>query len=96
MTEPVRLHVAAKRYLCAVEPGYSGLLSEASVHTLHVQGGPMTDAQVRAFESHPGARDAVAVRRWDEEAKDPEMPTPDFAHLLPLLERLLRPEAVPA
>lgn len=47
VTEPVRLHVAAKRYLCAVEPGYFGLLSEASVHTLRVQGGPMTDRQAR-------------------------------------------------
>ncbi|MFE7777372.1 phosphonate degradation HD-domain oxygenase [Streptomyces sp. NPDC057445] len=92
VTEPVRLHVAAKRYLCAVEPGYFALLSEASVHTLRVQGGPMTDEQVREFEAHPGARDAVAVRRWDEQAKDPEMATPGFAHFRSLLERLLRPQ----
>ncbi|MFE2322826.1 phosphonate degradation HD-domain oxygenase [Streptomyces sp. NPDC059385] len=96
VTEPVRLHVAAKRYLCAVEPGYFGLLSEASVHTLRVQGGPMTEEQARAFETDPGARDAVAVRRWDERAKDPELPTPDFDHFRPLLEGLLRPPAVPA
>lgn len=96
VTGPVRLHVAAKRYLCAVEPGYFELLSEASVHTLRVQGGPMTDEQVRAFEAHPGARDAVAVRRWDERAKDPELPTPDFDHFRPLLKGLLRPGAVPA
>ncbi|MER5872349.1 phosphonate degradation HD-domain oxygenase [Streptomyces sp. NPDC002044] len=89
VTGPVRLHVAAKRYLCAVEPGYSALLSEASVHTLRVQGGPMTGAQARAFEALPGAADAVAVRRWDEEAKDPDRATPDFAHFRPMLERLL-------
>ncbi|MFG2523378.1 phosphonate degradation HD-domain oxygenase [Streptomyces sp. NPDC048527] len=95
VTEPVRLHVAAKRYLCAVEPGYFDLLSEASVHTLAVQGGPMTEEQVRAFEAHPGAADAVAVRRWDEQAKDPDMDTPGFGHFRPLLEGLLRPEAGP-
>ncbi|MEU8460992.1 phosphonate degradation HD-domain oxygenase [Streptomyces sp. NPDC029003] len=90
VTEPVRLHVAAKRYLCTAEPGYFGLLSEASVHTLRVQGGPMDPEQVRAFEALPGAADAVAVRRWDERAKDPLMDTPDFAYFRPLLERLLR------
>ncbi|MFI5766111.1 phosphonate degradation HD-domain oxygenase [Streptomyces sp. NPDC051563] len=91
VTEPVRLHVAAKRYLCTAEPGYFDLLSEASVHTLRVQGGPMTAEQARAFESLPGAADAVAVRRWDEQAKDPAFPTPDFAHFRPLLEALLSP-----
>lgn len=93
VTEPVRLHVAAKRYLCAVEPGYFDLLSDASVDTLRVQGGPMNEEQVRAFEAHPGARDAVAVRRWDEQAKDPEMQTPDFGHFRSLLDGLLRAEA---
>ncbi|WP_306326636.1 phosphonate degradation HD-domain oxygenase [Streptomyces venezuelae] len=90
VTEPVRLHVAAKRYLCAVEPGYVALLSEASVHTLAVQGGPMTEDQARAFAAQPGAADAVAVRRWDEQAKDPDLPTPGFAHFRPLLSGLLK------
>ncbi|MCM1969654.1 phosphonate degradation HD-domain oxygenase [Streptomyces sp. G1] len=89
VTEPVRLHVAAKRYLCTTEPGYFDLLSEASVHTLRVQGGPMTVEQARAFEALPGAADAVAVRRWDERAKDPEPATPGFDHFRPLLEALL-------
>ncbi|MER5728144.1 phosphonate degradation HD-domain oxygenase [Streptomyces sp. NPDC002138] len=89
VTEPVRLHVAAKRYLCAAEPGYFALLSEASVHTLRVQGGPMTAEQARAFEALPGAADAIAVRRWDERAKDPELATPGFAHFRPLLASLL-------
>lgn len=89
VTEPVRLHVAAKRYLCTAEPGYFALLSEASVHTLRVQGGPMTAEQARAFEALPAAADAVAVRRWDEQAKDPELAAPDFDHFRPLLEALL-------
>lgn len=89
VTGPVRLHVAAKRYLCAMEPGYFALLSEASVHTLKVQGGPMSPDQAREFAALPGSRDAVAVRRWDEQAKDPEFATPGFEHFRPLLESLL-------
>jgi gamma-butyrobetaine dioxygenase len=89
VTEPVRLHVAAKRYLCAVEPSYFGRLSEASVYTLSVQGGPMTGAQAREFEALPYAAEAVAVRRWDDQAKDPAAVTRDFGHFRPLLEGLL-------
>ncbi|MFC4035695.1 TauD/TfdA family dioxygenase [Streptomyces polygonati] len=90
VTEPVRLHVAAKRYLCAVEPGYHDRLSEASRYTLRVQGGAMTGAQAAEFAALPGAADAVAVRRWDEEAKEPAAVTPPFEHFLPLLAALLR------
>jgi phosphonate degradation associated HDIG domain protein len=90
VTEPVRLHVAAKRYLCATEPGYSDLLSAESVRTLALQGGPMTPDQVAAFEALPGARDAVAVRRWDDEAKDPAVTPPAFVHFTPLLEALVQ------
>jgi gamma-butyrobetaine dioxygenase len=90
VTEPIRLHVAAKRYLCAVEAGYFGRLSEASVYTLEVQGGPMSPGEVAAYEANPYAADGVAVRHWDDEGKDPEAPTPDFAHFLPLLTALLR------
>ncbi len=89
VTEPVRLHVAAKRYLCVVEPGYFEKLSAASVYTLSVQGGPMSEAEVTAFEALPQAAAAVAVRRWDEEAKDPELTTPEFGSFRPLLTRLL-------
>ncbi|MFF5303854.1 TauD/TfdA family dioxygenase [Streptomyces sp. NPDC013161] len=90
VTEPIRLHVAAKRYLCAVEPGYFGRLSQASVYTLEVQGGPMSPDEVAAYEANPYAADGVAVRRWDDEGKDPEAPTPDFVHFRPLLTALLR------
>lgn len=90
VTEPVRLHVAAKRYLCAVEPDYRARLSEASEYTLKVQGGPMGDAEAAAFAGLPGAADAVAVRRWDDEAKTAGAGTPDFEHYRPLLASLLR------
>jgi gamma-butyrobetaine dioxygenase len=89
VTEPVRLHVTAKRYLCAVEPGYFELLSPASVYTLSVQGGPMTAAEARAFEATLYARDAISVRRWDDAAKDPDAVTPDIGHFLPLLTGLV-------
>jgi phosphonate degradation associated HDIG domain protein len=89
VTEPVRLHVAAKRYLCAAEPSYFGRLSEASVYTLSVQGGPMTDAEAREFEREPSAADAIAVRRWDDQAKDPSAATPGFPHFRALLSGLL-------
>jgi gamma-butyrobetaine dioxygenase len=88
VTEPVRLHIAAKRYLCATEPGYFGLLSPESVRTLTLQGGPMTAEQAAAFEALPYARDAVAVRRWDDEAKDPSVTPPPVAHFAALLESL--------
>ena len=89
VTEPVRLHVAAKRYLCATEPSYFGQLSEASVYTLSVQGGPMSDAEAREFEREPYAADAIAVRRWDDQAKDPSAATPGFPHFRALLGGLL-------
>ena len=89
LTEPVRLHVAAKRYLCAAEPGYFAKLSQASVYTLGVQGGPMTEAEARAFAAVPFAADAIAVRRWDDLAKDPDAAVPGFPHYRPLLAGLL-------
>ena len=90
VTEPVRLHVAAKRYLCATEPGYFALLSAESVRTLALQGGPMTAEQAAAFEALPYARDALAVRRWDDEAKDPAATPPEFDHFEALLRALLK------
>jgi gamma-butyrobetaine dioxygenase len=88
VTEPVRLHVAAKRYLCAVEADYAGRLSEASTRSLAEQGGPMSAAEVKEFEASPYASAAVAVRHWDEAAKDPHARTLPFAHFRPVLEAL--------
>ena len=90
VTEPVRLHVAAKRYLCATEPGYAATLSPASVYTLGVQGGPMQGAELEEFTASPYAADAVRVRRWDDQAKDPQAGAPEFSHFRPLLSNLLR------
>jgi phosphonate degradation associated HDIG domain protein len=92
VTEPVRLHVAAKRYLCAIEPGYAKTLSEASVHTLGVQGGPMSGAELDEFATSPYARDACRLRRWDDAAKDPEVAAPPFEHFMPLLSGLVKKE----
>jgi gamma-butyrobetaine dioxygenase len=91
VTEPVRLHVAAKRYLCATEPGYLGLLSAESVRTLALQGGPMTPEQAAAFGALPCTHDAVAVRRWDDQAKDPAVTPPEFGQFEALLTALLKP-----
>lgn len=92
VTEPVRLHVAAKRYLCGTEPDYLARLSPASVRTLELQGGPMTPEEAAAFEERPHAADAVAVRRWDDHAKEPDAPVPALGSFRPLLESLLLPE----
>ena len=70
--------------------GYFVLLSEESVRTLARQGGPMTPAEAAAFEALPYARDAVSVRRWDDEAKNPQVTPPGFAHFAPLLAALVR------
>jgi phosphonate degradation associated HDIG domain protein len=88
VSEPVRLHVPAKRYLCATDPAYFGKLSPASVVTLRLQGGPMSEAEVRAFEAEHFFREAVLLRRCDEEAKVAGLATPDFSHYRPLIESL--------
>ena len=69
VTEPIRLHVAAKRYLCATDAGYLARLSPASVGSLAVQGGPMSTAEVEAFESSPYHLDAVKLRCYDDDGK---------------------------
>jgi len=69
VTEPIRLHVAAKRYLCATDAGYLAQLSPASVDSLAVQGGPMDAAEIEQFESNPHHRDAVRLRLYDDDGK---------------------------
>lgn len=78
--EPVRLHVAAKRYLCAVEPGYFESLSPASVRSLQLQGGAFGADEAQRFRQQPHALEAVALRRWDDHAKSPTRPTPGWEH----------------
>jgi [1-hydroxy-2-(trimethylamino)ethyl]phosphonate dioxygenase len=91
VTEPVRLHVAAKRYLCATEATYFSKLSRDSVVSLALQGGPMSAAEVAAFDAIPQAADAVMLRRFDEQAKVRGLETPPVEHFLPYLERCLLP-----
>jgi gamma-butyrobetaine dioxygenase len=89
VTEPVRLHVAAKRFLVATEPDYAARLSAASVHTLRLQGGPMAPDEARDFAAHQFALDAVALRRLDEAAKDGSKDAPGFDTHRDLLARVL-------
>jgi phosphonate degradation associated HDIG domain protein len=86
VVEPVRLHVPAKRYLCATDPVYLGLLSEASLCSLQLQGGPFTMEEAAEFRRLPHAEAAIALRRLDEKAKIPGLPTPTLEHFRPYLE----------
>lgn len=87
--EPVRLHVQAKRYLVRVDERYKTTLSPASIHSLVLQGGPMDDAEMAAFEALPYAGDALCLRRWDDLAKEPGRRTPPLAYYLALLDEVL-------
>lgn len=89
VVEPVRLHVAAKRYLCAVEPTYNARLSKDSVESLALQGGPMSQTEVEAFEHQPYWQDAVTLRRIDDDAKDPRGAFPALASFWPMIEQVL-------
>ncbi|MDA0702069.1 MAG: HD domain-containing protein [Proteobacteria bacterium] len=94
VTEPVRLHVAAKRYLCATASGYAARLSEASTRSLALQGGPLGTSEIAALERNAGLADAVRLRQWDEDAKVVGMPTPPLDHFrATLVEVLLSPRA---
>jgi len=85
--EPIRLHVDAKRALCALEPEYYEDLSEDSKRSLTLQGGIFTRHEREAFMAKPYASDAVRVRRWDDAAKVPKAPTPPLAHFLEVAAR---------
>ncbi len=87
--EPIRLHVTAKRYLCAVEPAYLETLSQASRLSLTFQGGVLAPAQIRAFEAEPLHADAVTLRRFDDAGKLPGWFPPPLASHRVLLESLL-------
>lgn len=84
----VRWHVQAKRYLCAVEADYYGRLSDASIHTLSLQGGVMGDAEAKAFSRQADLDAILAVRRFDDDGKVAGVATPDFAHYAPMLRAL--------
>jgi len=85
VVEPIRMHVAAKRYLCAVDPDYVSSLSAASILSLDLQGGPFDEAEVKAFERSPYAEDAVRLRYYDDEGKTAGAQTPDLEHYRAIL-----------
>ncbi|WP_227447177.1 HD domain-containing protein [Cognatishimia sp. F0-27] len=89
VTDCVRYHVAAKRYLCATRPSYNDRLSEASKHSLILQGGPMSPEEVAKFETNPNLERIIQVRYLDEAGKDPEMITPDYGHFAPMVRRVV-------
>lgn len=90
VTGPIALHVAAKRYRCAVDPGYHGTLSAGSVRSLARQGGPMGPDEVARFEAHPAHEAAVALRGWDDGGKVDGLEVPALAAYRDLLTALAR------
>lgn len=100
VSEPVRLHVAAKRYLCAVEDAYFGRLSTASKNTLARQGGPMSAAEAAEFARHPLLDRAVRLRRWDDRGKAvgaEVAPLPSYREvILEVLHGSAAPSSIPS
>jgi [1-hydroxy-2-(trimethylamino)ethyl]phosphonate dioxygenase len=89
VTMPIKLHVEAKRYLCATDPEYMKLLSPASIRSLSLQGGPFASVEADAFMKHPFADCAAKLRRWDESAKKLGLQTPSLEHFRPYAEACL-------
>ena len=93
---PIRLHVTAKRYLCArgddtlSAAQYRAALSVDSVRSLALQGGPLDEAEADAFIAQPYAHDAVRLRRWDEQAKVAGRATPPLDHYLAIVAAVAR------
>ena len=88
VSEPVRLHVDAKRYLCGAEADYFGKLSPDSVRSLELQGGPMKGDELAAFEAHGHFKRAIELRRIDDAAKVPGLEVPDLDTYRPMAKAL--------
>lgn len=89
VTDCVRYHVAAKRYLCATNPDYLSQLSDASIHSLRLQGGPMDKDEVAEFEKNPNLQKIIRVRLLDDAGKDANKEVPVFAHFAPLVQQVV-------
>ncbi|MFW2383023.1 MAG: alkaline phosphatase family protein, partial [Acidimicrobiales bacterium] len=89
VVEPIRLHVDAKRYLVATDPSYAAELSEASKESLAEQGGPFSQAECAEFAAGPWFEEAIALRRFDDSGKLPDLEVSDASLYRPLIERLL-------
>jgi len=90
VTRPVRMHVAAKRYLCQAEAGYADNLSDDSMRSLRLQGGPMSPEQAGRFRGTEGFEDAVRLRRYDDRAKKSGLQTPGIEHFLGYMAQCAR------
>ncbi|MBD2677181.1 MULTISPECIES: phosphonate degradation HD-domain oxygenase [Nostoc] len=95
VTEPIRLHVAAKRYLCQVNSEYWSTLSSGSVRSLELQGGKFSPEAAETFISQPYAEDAVKLRIYDDQAKVANLQTPDLNHFIPSLNACLHSRTLP-
>jgi len=93
VTEPIALHVAAKRYLATVNPRYIEGLSAASVQSFILQGGIMDADEATAFLAHPGHQAALNLRRYDEMGKVVDADMPAFASYAPMIRSLLVKDA---
>jgi [1-hydroxy-2-(trimethylamino)ethyl]phosphonate dioxygenase len=93
VTEPIRLHVAAKRYLCTTDGDYARALSQPSIVSLRLQGGPMTAKEIAEYEEHPYAGDAVRLRRWDDAAKIRDHPTRPLSHFARYAQQVARTDS---
>jgi predicted HD phosphohydrolase len=95
VTKPIRMHVEAKRYLCAIDPEYLKLLSPASIWSLELQGGPFAASKRDEFIKRPFAAEGSKLRRWDESAKIDGLQTPNLAHFRPYVEACLSGQCRP-
>ncbi len=89
VTDCVKHHVSAKRYLCATKPEYFQQLSDASVHSLNLQGGPMSPAEVQIFEQQENLQEIVKVRQFDDNGKVANLKTKSFAEYAPMVQRVV-------
>jgi [1-hydroxy-2-(trimethylamino)ethyl]phosphonate dioxygenase len=90
VTEPIRLHVAAKRYLCADSPAYLEALSPASRLSLSLQGGPMSKDERANFKSNPAHVDAIRLRHYDDSAKVTGLDVPSLEHYRARILKLVK------
>lgn len=88
VTAPIALHVAAKRWRCTADPAYFDTLSPASVASLALQGGPMTDDERARFEAHPQSRAATQLREWDDTGKATDAEDPPFDRFVPMMRHI--------
>ena len=94
VTDCVRHHVAAKRYLCATRPEYLKRLSKASIHSLNLQGGPMNKQEITAFEQNPNLKQIIKVRHYDDAGKRAELKTQPFSHYTAMIQNVVDNHAI--